>query len=122
MREQSFKNFHHHTEWTANQSVKEIAECAGKVVLNEDYKVKLIDKDGETLVSAKQGAANKFGYIFTHSAIVIICIDGMLDSTLPIRLPQWIVNKSQFVGNGVISDISEKHRIGIDNPAFRGNG
>jgi cytochrome c biogenesis protein len=73
------------------------------------------------LIAAKQGAANKFGYIFAHSAIVIICIGGLLDSDMPIRLQQWFMGKTPFLGNGVIADIPAQHRLSLANPTFRGN-
>ncbi|MEO8407955.1 MAG: cytochrome c biogenesis protein ResB, partial [Oxalobacteraceae bacterium] len=74
-----------------------------------------------TLIAAKQGAANKWGYIFAHSAIVIICIGGLLDSDMPIRFQQWFMGKTPFAGNGIIADIPQQHRLSVANPTFRGN-
>src|SRR5204863_2059667 len=86
-----------------------------------DYRFKLVEKEGATLIAAKQGAANKWGYIFAHSAIVIICIGGLLDSELPIRFQQWFMGKVPFEGSGVIAKIPEQHRLSLSNPTFRGN-
>src|SRR5690606_21175225 len=69
----------------------------------------------------KQGAANKWGYIFAHSSIIIICIGGLLDSELPIRIQKLIFDKTPFSGNGVIAQIPAQHRLGLGNPTFRGN-
>jgi cytochrome c biogenesis protein len=52
---------------------------------------------------------------------VIICVGGLLDSDLPIRIQQWIYGKTPFAGNGVIAQIPEQHRLGLGNPTFRGN-
>ena len=43
------------------------------------------DGDG-VLLAAKKGSANRLGYVFAHAAMVIICIGGLLDSELPVRL------------------------------------
>lgn len=121
VREQSLRNFHHHVEWTAGGDTATLAQEASRRVAAAGYQVKLVDKDGATLLTAKQGAANKLGYIFAHSAIVIICVGGLLDSNLPIRAQQWLFNKEPFSGGGVIAQIPERHRLGVGNPSFRGN-
>jgi cytochrome c biogenesis protein len=121
VREQSLRNFHHKAEWTAAVSRPALTQHLVNRIAASGYKIKVVDKDHATLISAKQGAANKLGYIFAHSAIVIICVGGLLDSDLPIRFQQWIYGKTPFTGNGIIADIPAKHRLGLGNPTFRGN-
>ncbi len=121
VREQSLRNFHHHVEWTDGADSVQAAQLAAARVKAAGYQVKLLKKDDAVLLTAKQGAANKLGYIFAHAAIVIICIGGLLDSNLPIRAQQWLFGKEPFVGNGLIADIPAKHRLGLGNPTFRGN-
>jgi cytochrome c biogenesis protein len=121
VREQSLRNFHHKAEWTADLSRPALTQHLVNRIAASGYKIKVVDKDDATLISAKQGAANKLGYIFAHSAIVIICVGGLLDSDLPIRFQQWVYGKTPFMGNGIIADIPEKHRLGLGNPTFRGN-
>ncbi|MFJ3047425.1 cytochrome c biogenesis protein ResB [Herbaspirillum chlorophenolicum] len=121
VREQSLRNFHHKAEWSSAEQPAQAAARLARQVGARGYKVKLVDKDGSTLLAAKQGAANKWGYIFAHAAIVIICLGGLLDSDLPIRFQQWFYGKQAFAGNGIISQIPERYRLGIGNPTFRGN-
>ncbi len=121
VREQSLRNFHHRAEWSAGDDTVQAAQVAAARVKAAGYQVKLLKKDDAVLLTAKQGAANKLGYIFAHAAIVIICIGGLLDSNLPIRAQQWLFGKEPFIGNGVIADIPAKHRLGLGNPTFRGN-
>lgn len=121
VREQSLRNFHHKAEWTVAGSTESLAAEATRRVTDDGYRVRLVQKDGAILLTAKQGAANKLGYIFAHSAIVIICIGGLLDSNLPIRAQQWLFNIEPFMGNGIIAEIPAKHRLGLSNPTFRGN-
>ncbi|MDB5762834.1 MAG: cytochrome c biosis protein ResB [Herminiimonas sp.] len=121
VREQSLRNFHHKSEWTAAVPRATLAQQLMDRVAASGYKVKAVDKGNATLITAKQGAANKWGYIFAHSAIVIICIGGLLDSDLPIRFQQWFYGKTPFTGNGVIAQIPAQHRLGLGNPTFRGN-
>jgi len=96
VREQSLRNFHHKAEWSS---------ATAPAVLAPQLLARIAAK----------------GYIFAHSAIVIICIGGLLDSDLPIRAQQWIYGKTPFNGSGIIADIPAEHRLGLGNPTFRGN-
>ncbi|AMP12722.1 cytochrome c biogenesis protein ResB [Collimonas pratensis] len=121
VREQSLRNFHHKAEWISPTAPAVLTGQLVARIAAKGYKTKLVAKDNATLITAKQGAANKWGYIFAHSAIVIICIGGLLDSDLPIRAQQWIYGKTPFNGSGIIADIPAEHRLGLGNPTFRGN-
>jgi len=121
VRESSLNNFHHKNQWSSPLARPALAQQTAQRLQHAGYATKVVDKDGATLVTAKRGAGNKFGYIFAHSAIVIICIGGMLDSDVPIRIQQWLFDKSAFAGNGLISQIPAQHRLGVHNPTYRGN-
>ncbi|MES2129697.1 MAG: cytochrome c biogenesis protein ResB [Pseudomonadota bacterium] len=121
VREISLRNFHHKSEWTAPLARPALAAQTAQRLAHAGYATKIVDKENGTLVAAKKGAANKFGYIFAHSAIVIICIGGLLDSDMPIRFQTWFMGKTPFAGGGLIDDIPAQHRLGLGNPTFRGN-
>ena len=46
------------------------------------------------MVAAKAGAANKLGYIAAHSAIVLVCLGGLLDGDLIVRAQMWFNGKT----------------------------
>ncbi|HWT72302.1 MAG TPA: cytochrome c biogenesis protein ResB, partial [Oxalicibacterium sp.] len=121
VREQSLRNFHHKFEWHEAQSRDAMLPYLLARLTASGYKTRVIDKGEATLVTAKQGAANKWGYIFAHASIVIICLGGLLDSSLPIHLQKILFDKSAFSGDGLIADIAPEHRLGVGNPTFRGN-
>jgi cytochrome c biogenesis protein len=121
VREESLRNFHHKTEWTASGSAVALASRTAQRLGNAGYRVKLVDKPNGVLVAAKKGAANKFGYIFAHTAIVVILLGGLLDSDLAIRCQQWFMGKSPYLGSGLIAQIPQQHRLGLGNPSYRGN-
>ncbi|WP_175624665.1 MULTISPECIES: cytochrome c biogenesis protein ResB [Oxalobacteraceae] len=121
VREQSLRNFHHKAEWRIDISRAALtAQTLARVTAN-GYKTKVVEKENATLIAAKQGAGNKWGYIFAHASIVIICLGGLLDSDLPIRIQKLLFDKTPFIGNGIIAQIPEQHRLGLGNPTFRGN-
>lgn len=121
VREQSLRNFHHKAEWTVDTGPAVLAGQLAQRIRDTGYKVKVLEKEQAILITAKKGAANKWGYIFAHSAIVVICIGGLLDSELPIRMQQWFNGKTPFAGTGLISAIPAQHRLPVSNPTFRGN-
>jgi cytochrome c biogenesis protein len=121
VREQSLRNFHHKLEWMADLPRAKLTEQLAGRIAAHGYKVKVVEKDGATLIAAKRGAANKWGYIFAHGAIVVFFVGGLLDSDLPIRFQQWFLGKTPFAGAGVIDRIPAQHRLGLGNPTFRGN-
>jgi cytochrome c biogenesis protein len=121
VREESLRNFHHKTEWTASGSAVALASRTAQRLGNAGYRVKLVDKPNGVLVAAKKGAANKFGYIFAHTAIVVILLGGLLDSDLAIRCQQWFMGKTPYLGSGLIAQIPQQHRLGLGNPSYRGN-
>ncbi|MBP6393171.1 MAG: cytochrome c biogenesis protein ResB [Neisseria sp.] len=77
--------------------------------------------DGSVLVAAKKGAMNKWGYIFAHAAIVVICLGGLIDSNLLLKagmLAGKIVpdNEAMFA-----NDFKPESTLGAGNISFRGN-
>ncbi|MDO8702386.1 MAG: cytochrome c biogenesis protein ResB [Undibacterium sp.] len=121
VREQSLRNFHHKSEWDSEAQRGDLVGKMSTHIAQLGYRSKIVEKENATLIAAKQGAANKWGYIFAHSAIVIICVGGLLDSDLPIRFQQWFMGKVPFDGNGIIAKIPQQHRLSLANPTFRGN-
>lgn len=121
VREDSLRNFHHKLAWQTLLERGALAEQSALRLRHAGYATRIVDKDSGILVTAKKGAGNKFGYIFAHSAIIVILLGGMLDSELPVRVQQWIFNKTPFTGDGVIAEIPAQHRLGTGNPTFRGN-
>ncbi|MCA1247408.1 cytochrome c biogenesis protein ResB [Massilia sp. MS-15] len=121
VREESLRNFHHKLEWQAPLDQAALAGQTAERLRHAGYAVKLVEKERGILVAAKKGAGNKFGYIFAHTAIIVILLGGMLDSELPVKFQQWFLGKTPFGGSGVIADIPAQHRLSVSNPSFRGN-
>ncbi len=121
VREDSLRNFHHKSEWSAPLDAVALARQSAVRLGHAGYKVKIVEKEQGILVAAKKGAGNKFGYIFAHTAIIVILLGGMLDSELPIRLQQWFFGKTPYMGSGLIANVPAQHRLSVANPTYRGN-
>jgi len=125
IREQSLKAFPHRAEAGLAEQPEGAAHRIGQQLLGSGWKVRLQAREtpaGEGwMVAAKAGAANKLGYIAAHSAIVLICIGGLLDGDLMVRAQMWFNGKTPFTGGGLIADVPAQHRLSSTNPTFRGN-
>ncbi|MCB1978172.1 MAG: cytochrome c biogenesis protein ResB [Burkholderiaceae bacterium] len=127
IREQNLRSFHHKAEaQLAGDSAAE-ARRIGGMLAGGGWRVKLQQRDTPAgpgtgwMVAAKAGAANKIGYIAAHSAIVLVCLGGLLDGDLIVRAQMWLGGKTPYAGGGLISEVSPKHWLSERNPAYRGN-
>ncbi|NJM32703.1 MAG: cytochrome c biogenesis protein ResB, partial [Limnobacter sp.] len=61
------------------------------------------------------------GYIATHVSIVVICVGGLLDSGVPLKLAVWATGKQPVSGAALANAIPESARLGVANPSYRAN-
>ncbi|WP_244847385.1 cytochrome c biogenesis protein ResB [Caballeronia sp. SL2Y3] len=119
--EGSLRAFHHKGEFVVGADRAQTAATLERLSTKMGYRFVRRETDtGATLIAGKRGALTKLGYISAHLAIVVICIGGLLDSNLPIKLQMWLFNKTPVATNAVINDIPAEHRLSTSNPTFRG--
>lgn len=121
IREQSLQAFHHRAESALPSVPEQEAHRIGQMLAGGGWKVRLQRRENGWMVAAKAGAANKIGYIAAHSAIVLICLGGLLDGDLIVRAQTWFNGKELYRGGGLISEVPAQHRLAASNPTFRGN-
>src|SRR6476620_8105720 len=102
VREQSLKAFGHRAEAALAESPEAAARRIGQTLVQSGWKVKLQQRQtpegGGWMVAAKKGAANKLGYIAAHSAIVLVCVGGLLDGDMIVRAQMWLLGKTPYQG------------------------
>lgn len=122
IREQSLLAFHHRAEAAVAGTPGEAAQRMGQWLAGSGWKVKLQQRgDSGWMVAAKAGGMNKLGYLAAHSAIVLVCLGGLLDGDLIVRAQMWWGGKQPYAGGGMLSDVPPQHRLPATNPTFRGN-
>lgn len=114
----SLSHMKHHTEISANLR----SEAAQRYLHINGFKSRSDNRDdGTLLIAAKKGSANKWGYIFAHAAIIIICLGGLIDSNLLLKigiLSGRIVPDTEHV---YARDFKPESTLSEHNPSFRGN-
>jgi cytochrome c biogenesis protein len=125
IREQSLQAFGQKARASLQESPEVAARRIGQLLAGGGWKVRLQQRPSPAgdgwMVAAKAGAANKIGYIAAHSAIVLICLGGLLDGDLIVRAQMWWGGKTPYRGGGMIADVQPEHRLSERNPTFRGN-
>ncbi|WP_198083614.1 cytochrome c biogenesis protein ResB [Variovorax sp. E3] len=131
IRAQSLKAFGQRAETRLGETPEAAANRIGQLLVSGGWKVKLQQREATAggsrptgagwMVAARAGGAHKLGYIAAHSAIVLVCIGGLLDGDLVVRAQTWFNGKSVFTGGGMIADVAPEHRLSASNPTFRGN-
>ncbi len=77
--------------------------------------------DGSIVLAAKKGSGSKLGYFFAHIAMVVICIGGLMDGNLPLKIGELtgsIVPETRELPQG---QIPPQSRLGANNLSFRGS-
>jgi cytochrome c biogenesis protein len=121
IRAQSLQAFGHKAQAVLNETPEAAAQRMGGFLSKSGWKVKLQPRDDGIMLAAKAGSANKLGYIAAHSAIVLVCLGGLLDGDLIVRAQMWLGGKTAFEGGGMLADVPAQHRLGVGNPTFRAN-
>ncbi len=78
-------------------------------------------EDGSFIIAAKKGSINKWGYICAHSAIIVICLGGLLDSNLPLKLAMFSGSLKPNKTAQFSNDFAPESRLGSNTLSFRGN-
>ena len=86
----------------------------------EGWKARAQVRTGGVMIGARKGAAHKIGYLAAHSAIVLICVGGLLDGNLIVRAIMWAQGKQIYQGAD-LNQMTAVNRLGTSNPSFRGN-
>jgi cytochrome c biogenesis protein len=116
----SLRLFHHHAEWHSDQSIEQVQQQATDLLKKNGYRVRTKDHGDHVVLAAMKGGINRLGYLFTHVAIVVICIGALIDSN-PILNYKISAGDIKILPNSAPpSKATAKSILSEKNPAFRG--
>ncbi|MFM2052053.1 MAG: hypothetical protein RL456_90 [Pseudomonadota bacterium] len=121
IRESALNAFHHKARGELSLSREQALARVHELLSGAGWQGKAQVREHGVMVAARQGAANKLGYIAAHGAIVLICIGGLFDGDLIVRAQMALFGKTAYAGGGLIKDVPPEHRLSAANPTFRGN-
>jgi cytochrome c biogenesis protein len=121
VREQSLTAHHHKAIGDVHSAPSLALTEFSKLLQLRGWKFRVQRRDNGIMIAARKGAANKIGYLAAHSAIVLVCVGGLLDGDLMVRLVMWAQGKQPYTGAGLVSDVRAEHRLASSTPGFRAN-
>src|SRR5512135_576416 len=119
--EQSLAAFKHKHEAATTHPPETLAARAQSYLEGQGYKVKNLPRELGVLLAAKAGSWNRLGYFLAHSAIVMICIGGLMDGNLIFKVQQLLGYKKIETRDIPQSQVPAISRLSPSNPSFRGS-
>ena len=119
--ESSLEHFAHRAQWQVRQAPEAVVEKLSAYLGAHGYRFKAADIGGDKLLAAKRGGYRRLGYIFTHGALIIICIGGLLDGNIPLKLAQVWGAKQPETRDVPVGQVGPASRLSADSLSFRGS-
>jgi cytochrome c biogenesis protein len=119
--EQSLNAFKHKHEASTTHTPEALAASTQRYLEGQGYKVKNLPREEGVLLAAKAGSWNRLGYFLAHSAIVLICIGGLIDGNLVFKAQQLLGYKKIETRDIPQSQVPAISRLSPSNPSFRGS-
>lgn len=120
--EKSLRLFSHRSEYYTAQPKEATLPKLQNFLAAHGFRFKIVEREGgDVLIAAKAGAYQRLGYILTHSAIIVICIGGLIDSNLPFKFQEMMGWKKIETRDLTADQVPSESRLPINNLSFRGN-
>ncbi|MHB1084771.1 MAG: cytochrome c biogenesis protein ResB [Thiobacillus sp.] len=119
--EQSLAAFKHKHEVDTPHVPETLAASAQRYLEGQGYKVKNLPREEGVLLAAKAGSWNRLGYFLAHSAIVMICIGGLMDGNVIFKAQQLLGTKKIETRDIPQSQVPAISRLSPSNLSFRGS-
>jgi cytochrome c biogenesis protein len=121
LREKSLLAFHHRGQGTVAETREQALARVSSELGSAGWTARIQQRDTGVMIAARKGKPHKLGYIAAHSAIVLICVGGLSDGDMMVRLQMLLNGVTPFHGGGLITDVPANHRLGAGNPTYRAN-
>lgn len=117
----SLRSMHHSASWQQEGTPDANAAGIAQALEKQGFRSRMTEKGHDRLVSAMRGGMNRLGYILTHVAIIVICVGGLLDGNLPLKIAEWQGRIAVETRDLPLSQIPKESRLAVGPQAFRGS-
>jgi len=120
--EKSLRAFSHQQVYQSAYDSEQTTQRLGHFLKARGFRFKTVHHhDGSQLIAAKAGSYQRLGYIFTHAAIVIICVGGLLDGNVPFKVQELLGYKKVETLDIPENEVPKISRMTVANLSFRAN-
>lgn len=120
--EKSLNAFGHQETYSVTSNLADTKQQLTQFLKAKGFQYKFKPQaDGSELIAAKAGTHQRWGYIFTHVAMIIILFGGLLDGNLPFKLQEMFGLKRIETMDIPVSQVPAVSKMSTSNPSFRAN-
>ena len=119
--EVSLRSFKHKEEYFTALAPEEINLRVQGYLAARGFRFRHEQRADGLLFAAKAGSYQRLGYIFTHVAIVIICIGGLMDGNVPFKVQELLGYKKIETRDIPENQVPAESRLPAGNLSFRAN-
>lgn len=117
--ERAISNMPQNSKWESALTLDEILQPLLLALKRLGYRTRIKQTGENITVAAMKGGSNRIGYLLTHIAIVVICIGGLMDGNLPLKI-KTMSGKSKIETRDLpVSKIPAASKLSAENPSFR---
>lgn len=121
VQEKSLRGFRHKAEWRERGGMEESAARTATLLARDGYRVRRRDEDGAVTLAAMKGSMGRLGYLLSHVAIVVICLGGLIDGNLGLKLAEYTGRIVPEMRNLPVSQVPPESVLADDSHSFRGS-
>ncbi len=118
--ERSLRAFSNQREWASQAPPQEAVAVAERVLRRHGYRIRIRRRGENRLLAAMRGRGNRLGYVFTHLAIVVVCLGALMDGNLPLKFREWAGQVQPETRMLPVHEIPSASRLPPDSGPFRG--
>ncbi|MGR8930070.1 MAG: cytochrome c biogenesis protein ResB [Gammaproteobacteria bacterium] len=111
----------HRHEFENDLTKQENLAMVASLLKTHRYHFRLRNDQSSLMLAAKKGSGGRLGYVFSHLAIIVICIGGLIDGNLPLKIAEWRGSIAVETRRIPASEIPAISRLPEDNISFRAN-
>ncbi len=117
----SLRAFRHKDEWAVAAAPADTAADLAKRLKEQGYRLRIKQRDDGVVLAAMKGSVSRLGYLLSHVAIVVICVGGLIDGNLPLKLAEMRGEIQAETRDIPVSQIPPQSMLPADSSSFRGS-
>lgn len=88
-KEKSLRLMSNSQSWSTSKKSEEVEKNLHYFLKLKGFRTRVKEHENHRVIAGMKGTWNRFGYIFTHVGIVVICIGAYLDGSFGLTIKEW---------------------------------
>ena len=117
----SLRGFHHQDEWQTEAGREDSLKQAQARLEKLGYRMRRKDHADHTTLAGMKGASGRLGYILTHVSIVVICIGGLMDGNIGLKIGEMRGTIVAETRDLPVTEVPPESILQANSSSFRGS-